>query len=130
MPVESWVDLVEEAGRSGVFYLTLRGGEALLSPAFRPVVEAAVRNRMRFSLLTNGKLLTEELAQWIAATGRCDLVQISLDGPVDVHDPVRGRGSHAAALAAIGVAQKAGLKLRISCAVHKGNRRRLPEIIE
>ena len=129
MPVESWIDLVDEAGSCGVFNLTLRGGEALLSPAFRPVVEAAVRNRMRFTLLTNGKVFTDEIARWIAATGRCDLIRISLDGPEDIHDPVRGRGSHAAALEAIEAAQRAGLPFQVTCAVHKDNWRRLPEII-
>lgn len=130
MPVEGWVALVEEAGRCGVLDLTLRGGEALLSPAFRPVVEAAVRNRMRFSLLTNGKLFTDETARWIASTGRCNMVKISLDGPENIHDPARGAGSHAAALAAIAAARAAGLPLRVTCAVHRYNWRKLPEIIE
>ena len=129
MPVDRWVDLIDDAGRCGVLQLILRGGEALLSPAFRPVVESAVRNRMRFSFLTNGKLFTEDTARWIAATGRCDMVKISLDGPEDVHDPVRGRGSHAAALRAMEIARAAGLKLKVTCAVHRFNWRRLPEIV-
>lgn len=129
MAAERWVELVDEAGRCGVLQLTLRGGEALLSPAFWPVVDAAVRNRMRFKLLTNGKLFTDDVAERIAASGRCDLVKISLDGPEEVHDRVRGRASHAGALAGIAAARKAGLPLRVTCAVHKFNWRLLPEIV-
>ena len=80
LPPERWVALIDEAGRNGVFSVTLRGGEALLSPAFDAVLSAVIRNKMRFSLLTNGKIFTPELAARFVATGRCDLVKISLDG--------------------------------------------------
>jgi len=129
LPPERWVSLIDEAGRSGVLRVTLRGGEALLSPAFDAVLSAVLRNNMRFSLLTNGKIFTPEIAARFAATGRCDRVKISLDGREDIHDRLRGRGSHAAALAAIEAARAEGLPLYVTCAVHKLNFRELPDII-
>lgn len=129
LPPERWVALIDEAGRNGVFSVTLRGGEALLSPAFDAVLSAVIRNNMRFSLLTNGKIFTPEIAARFAATGRCDLVKISLDGREATHDRLRGKGSHAAALAAIEATRAAGLPLYVTCAVHKLNFRELPDII-
>ena len=129
LPPERWVDLIDEAGKNGVLKVTLRGGEALLSPAFDAVLEAIIRNNMRFGLLTNGKIFTPEIAARFAATGRCDRVKISLDGREEVHDSLRGKGSHRAALAAIEAVRSAGLPLFVTCAVHKLNYRMLPEII-
>ena len=129
LPPERWVDLIDEAAECGVLQVTLRGGEALLSEAFFPVVEAIVRRRMRFSMLTNGILFDDATAQKIAATNRCDLVKISLDGDEATHDAMRGKGSHAKALAAIKAARDAGLPVLVTCAVHKYNCEKLPEII-
>lgn len=129
MPPQRWVALIDEAARSGVLQVTLRGGEAMLSEAFFPVVEAIARNRMRFSMLTNGILFDDAAAARIAATGRCDLVKISLDGDEATHDAMRGKGSHAKALAAIAAARRAGLPVLTTCAVHKYNCGKLPEII-
>jgi len=129
LPPERWTALIDEAGRCGVLKVTLRGGEALLSPAFDAVLAAVIRNNMRFSLLTNGKIFTPDMAARFAATGRCDRVKISLDGREDIHDRLRGKGSHAAALAAIEAARAAGLPLYVTCAVHKLNFRELPDII-
>ena len=126
---ERWVELIDEAGRCGVLGVTLRGGEALLSPAFDAVLAAVLRNRMRFSLLTNGMIFTSEIAARFAATGRCDLVKISLDGPEAFHDRLRGKGSHARAVAAIEAVRAAGLTLFVTCAVHRFNYQALPEII-
>jgi len=129
LPPERWVSLIDEAGKCGVLSVTLRGGEALLSPAFDAVLEAVIRNNMRFSLLTNGKVFTPALAARFAATGRCDRVKISLDGREEIHDRLRGKGSHAAALAAIEAVRAADLPLFVTCAVHKYNFRMLPDII-
>lgn len=129
LPPERWTALIDEAGRSGVLSVTLRGGEALLSPAFDAVLAAVLRNNMRFSLLTNGKVFTPKLAARFAATGRCDRIKISLDGREEIHDRMRGKGSHAAALAAIEAARAAGLPLYVTSAVHKFNYRMLPDII-
>ncbi|MBQ6352193.1 MAG: radical SAM protein [Lentisphaeria bacterium] len=129
LPPERWVDLIDEAGRCGVLKVVLRGGEALLSPAFDAVVAAVVRNRMRFSLLTNGMIFTDAVAARLAATGRCDRVKISLDGPEALHDRLRGNGSHARAVAAIAATKRAGLPLFVTCAVHRLNYSALPEII-
>ena len=129
LPPERWTGLIDEAGRNGVLSVTLRGGEALLSPAFDAVLAAVIRNNMRFSLLTNGKIFTPEIAARFAATGRCDRVKISLDGREFVHDRLRGAGSHRAALAAIDAVRAAKLPLFVTCAVHKLNFRELPDII-
>lgn len=99
LPTAALVALLEELGRCAVMKVILTGGEPLLRPDFLELVHAAVRNRMRFSINTNGVLLTEELARALVATRRLDHVQVSLDGAEAwVNDRNRGRGAFAGAL--------------------------------
>jgi SynChlorMet cassette radical SAM/SPASM protein ScmE len=94
LPLDEWLRFFKELGSLAVMEVTLSGGEALLRDDFKEIVQGVVQNRMRFSLLSNGSLITDELAAFLAATGRCNSVQVSLDGPnSQVHDKNCGRGS-------------------------------------
>jgi SynChlorMet cassette radical SAM/SPASM protein ScmE len=109
-------------GSLGVMDVTLTGGEALIRSDFRQLVEAVVRNRMRFQLLSNGALLTDELASFLAATGRCNIIQISLDGSsAAVHDICRGRGAFEGAVRGIRTAQRHGLPLTARLTIQHHN---------
>ncbi len=77
---------------------------------------------MRFSVLTNGSLLTPAVAERLRETGRCDEVQVSLDGScAAVHESLRGVGTFAPALAAIRYLQAAGVPVTVRVTVHPGN---------
>jgi len=98
--------LVDRSGSHGEVTLVLFGGEPLLNlPAVRAAVdeaETAARaagKRVRFSLTTNGTLVTEEVCEFLHRHRVS--VSVSLDGPPEVHDanrPTRGgSGSYRAA---------------------------------
>ena len=60
----------------------------------KDLVEGVVQNRMRFSILSNGTLITDDLASFLASTGRCNTIQISIDGSTArTHDMCRGEGN-------------------------------------
>lgn len=124
MPLTKVIDIIQEAGRAGVMQVNFSGGEALLRPDFREIVRCVVDNRMRFSLQTNGILCDRSMAGFLASTGRCDFVKISVDGRREIHDAVRGKGSHDAAMAAVGNVLDAGLPCIVTASV---NRCHLPE---
>lgn len=47
---------------------------------------------MRFAILTDGTLVADEMAAFLASTKRCNYVQVSIDGSVpESHDAMRGR---------------------------------------
>jgi len=94
LPTEAWVKFMEELSRAAVCDVTFGGGEAFIRKDLPELIDAAVKNRMRFAILSNGGLITPEVAEHIAKTGRCNYVQISIDGSCpEVHDQVRGAGS-------------------------------------
>jgi SynChlorMet cassette radical SAM/SPASM protein ScmE len=122
LPTERWLTFFAELAAGAVLSVTLQGGEPLLRDDFFTLVDAVVANRLRFSLLTNGTLLTPAVAGRLKATGRCDTVQVSLDGSTAaVHERSRGPGSFPPALAAIRNLQAAGLPATVRVTIHPGN---------
>ena len=67
----------------------------------KELIESIVHNRMRFNILSNGTLITPQVADEIAASG-ISRVSISLDGATpEKHDLIRGKGSFQAAMRGI-----------------------------
>jgi SynChlorMet cassette radical SAM/SPASM protein ScmE len=99
LATEQLLALFDELGELGVMKVILTGGEPLLRPDLLQLVGAVVKNRMRFSINSNGVLMTPDLAAALKATRRLDKVQISIDGAEDwSNDKNRGRGAFAGAL--------------------------------
>jgi MoaA/NifB/PqqE/SkfB family radical SAM enzyme len=73
----------------GVRTITLGGGEPLLHPHFSGVVVCAKENGFHVGVISNGSLMTEEIAR--AIIHNCEWIRFSVDGPKkDVHDYIRG----------------------------------------
>lgn len=122
LPTASWLSIIEELARCKIMNVCMQGGEPLLRQDFLTLVDAVVANRMRFSVLTNGSLMSAEIAGHLKATRRCNLIQISLDGSTAaVHEQLRGKGTFAKALAAIKTLQDAELPVTVRVTVHPGN---------
>jgi MoaA/NifB/PqqE/SkfB family radical SAM enzyme len=96
---------VDEAARSGAREVYFTGGEPFLHPRMLQMLAHALE-RLPATVLTNGTLITERLAEELAelaARSRYSLeIRVSLDDPDrDVNDRVRGRGTFDRALRAI-----------------------------
>jgi len=92
--LETYIRQLIEAHRVPEVQLAFQGGEPTLMglPFFRRAVELAERYRrpgmtVKYSLQTNGTLLSDEWAQFLADNGF--LVGISIDGPRELHDAYR-----------------------------------------
>jgi SynChlorMet cassette radical SAM/SPASM protein ScmE len=122
LPAEEWLRFFEECGRLGVMNLTLAGGEPFMRRDLRRLLEGVVANRMRFSLLSNGGLIDDEIAGFIKKTGRCDYVQVSVDGSrAETHDVFRGKGSFEAAVRGIRTLQRHGVPAAVRVTIHSAN---------
>ena len=122
LPAREWLKFFDELGRSAVMDVTLAGGEPFMRPDLFELIDGIVRNRMRFSILSNGTLITDEIAERLAGTGRCDYVQVSIDGScAEVHDTCRGRGSFEKAVAGIRILQSHAVPVAVRFTVHHKN---------
>jgi len=85
LPIVRILKLFEEMKEKGVLQLILTGGEALLYPNFRIVLEEAVKLRFAVSLLTNASLLNEEMIEFISSFP-IDEIRIPLYGGETYHN--------------------------------------------
>jgi [mycofactocin precursor peptide]-tyrosine decarboxylase / 3-amino-5-[(4-hydroxyphenyl)methyl]-4,4-dimethylpyrrolidin-2-one synthase len=113
--------VIDELERMQVFYVNIGGGEPTVRRDFFELVEYAVAHRVGVKFSTNGSRITPAVAARIAATDYID-VQISIDGATAaVNDAVRGEGSFAAALAAMGHLASAGTPFKLSVVLTREN---------
>jgi SynChlorMet cassette radical SAM/SPASM protein ScmE len=122
LPLEAWLRFFGELGRCAVMTVTLSGGEPFLRPDLRDVIRGIVAHRMRFSILSNGTLVDPDMAAFLAATGRCDLVQVSIDGSVGItHDAFRGEGTFMKAIRGVRILQEHQVPVSVRVTIHRKN---------
>ncbi|MBU0996170.1 MAG: SynChlorMet cassette radical SAM/SPASM protein ScmE [Proteobacteria bacterium] len=122
LPTEAWLAFFEELKQYAIMDVTLAGGEPLIRKDIKELISGIVRNKMRFSVLTNGTLLAEDMASFLYDTGRCNFVQVSIDGSSPaVHDRFRGRGSFAKAVNGIRILKKYHVPVTVRVTVHPHN---------
>jgi SynChlorMet cassette radical SAM/SPASM protein ScmE len=129
LPLEEWLTFFQELNRAGVLDVCLQGGEPFMRDDFKELVEGIVRNGMRYSILSNGTLITDEMARFLASTGRCDYVQVSIDGSAaETHDICRGAGNFDRAVKGLKLLQKHGVPATVRVTIHRGNVRDLDNV--
>jgi len=93
LPTERWLDFFDELGRLGVMTVCLTGGEVFTRPDMFELIDDVIANRMRYSLLSNGTLITETVLAKFEVDKRrqrLDSLQVSIDGSrTDIHDKSR-----------------------------------------
>jgi MoaA/NifB/PqqE/SkfB family radical SAM enzyme len=107
--------VADQAHELGIWEIVLQGGELLVNKEkLFKIIEAFGAERFRMILVTNGYLLTEELAKELAERG-LDCIGISVSGmDEEEHDRSRGvKGSHKRVFEALEHAKKAGLTVWI-----------------
>lgn len=85
---------IDEIAGLQVFYINVGGGEPLVRPDFRELMDHALDRGIGVKFSTNGWLLDDSVADWVGGNDYLD-VQISLDGAdAATNDAIRGRGSY------------------------------------
>lgn len=105
------LDVARQLAALGCFECALIGGEAYLHPAFLDVVRELKALGVRPTMTSGGRSITPALAKEMVEAGLYS-VSISIDGLEATHDLMRaGRGSFAAASAALRALAAAGARI-------------------
>ncbi len=129
LPTEEWLRFFQELKACAVFDVTLQGGEPFLREDLAEIIAGIVQNKMRFSILSNGTLITAKMAAFLAASGRCDGVQVSIDGSTPgTHDVFRGEGSFVRAVSGVRQLQRYNVPVSVRVTVHRNNVRDLERV--
>lgn len=131
LPLEAFEQAVAEARPLGLDRVKLTGGEPLLHPRIREVLEVVRRDSLGLSVETNGVLCTPDLARLMGEC-RSAFVAVSVDGAcAATHEWVRGvPGSFAKALQAVRSLVAAGVDTQIVMSVMRHNAGEIPQLVE
>ena len=131
LSTDEWLRFFDELGQCAVMDVTLQGGEPFIRKDLTSLIEGIVNNQMRFSILSNGTLVEDEIAAFIADTGRCDTVQVSVDGSCpEIHDTFRGSGSFEKAILGISTLKRHKVHVAVRVTIHRHNVNDLENIAE
>ncbi|MCX6689171.1 MAG: radical SAM protein [Methanoregula sp.] len=102
LPTERWLDFFCELGGLGVQRVCLSGGEIFIRPDIFSLIDGVIANRMRYSILSNGTLVTQDVIASLSEGNRrlrLDSIQVSIDGScADIHDLSRPHKSFSRAI--------------------------------
>lgn len=119
LPVERWIQLVEEFAENGGAKILFTGGEALVYKGCIEIMRRAHDLGLEVTLFSNGMLIPRYLDELKEVA---DVVQISVDGPSEKsHDAIRGRNSFTRAIRAIRLLLDAGVDTRVSTTIMLNN---------
>jgi len=122
LPTAEWLRFFDELGRLAVMDIALAGGEPFIRDDLPELLEGIARNRMRFALLSNGTLITDEIAAFIASTRHCKYVQVSIDGScAETHDACRGKGAWERAVRGVRILQRHRVPVAVRLTIHRHN---------
>lgn len=108
--------------------LLFSGGEPFCRPDIRELAEYAKAKCLRVTFSTNGTLIDESTADWLAELG-AGYVGISIDGTEKVHDEFRRKkGAYAASIAAIRRLVKRNVKVGLRVTMTRLNVSAIPDI--
>jgi len=113
----------------GVPFFDLSGGEPLLRKDLVVLAKRVASHGCLVSMNTNGTLLNEDRVSEIADV--FDTVVVSLDGPKEVHDKIRGvSGTYDKAIRAIRLLKANGVRAGVNSVATPWNIDILPQFIE
>jgi len=119
--IKAAIDEIEEMLRAwseayGIDFspsFNITGGEPFLHRDIFEILEELRRRHFEVYLLSNGTLIDGEKAKflsWLGVKG----VQVSIEGPEEVHEAIRGKGSFASSLKGVGHLLNAGIKVSLN----------------
>ena len=108
--------------------LNVTGGEPFLRRDLFEILGEMQSRGFGVFLLTNGTLVDEEKAARLAALD-VKGVQVSIEGPEEIHDAIRGKGSFAAARRGISCLVDAGLTVTLNATLSAMNIDQFGEMI-
>ena len=112
-------------------HINLTGGEPLCSPHFFKILDEFKKDRelYSFSILTNGTLITDEIAKKISEYNP-EYVQVSLEGGKKTNDYIRGKNVYKKVATAIKCLKKYNIFVSISFTATKINYKEFPKVVK
>jgi len=103
------LSVIAELSQLGTKIIHFTGGEPLVREDIGIILKYCEKKGILTSINSNGSLVEQRMRDLM----NLNLLGLSLDGPEEVHDYIRGEGSYREVIAAITLAKKKGINVRI-----------------
>lgn len=125
LDTETWYSIISEIGDLAVRKVTLSGGEVFTRNDLFDIIDSVIENRMRYSILSNGTLITNETVKQFNEGKRrlrLDSIQISIDGSrEEIHDLSRPPKSFERAIRGLRLLKEAGFPVTVRVTINRHN---------
>lgn len=128
---QQWLSLAQQAKDAGMLYLLLTGGEPLIHPQFRQIMEGLHQMGFIISLNSNGTMIDEETVDWLK---NCPPVRINIS-VYGASDETYARlcgnpKGFTQVCRAIELLKQAGIGVKLNCSLTPENAKDLPAVAE
>ena len=120
-------EVINQLGKLGINRLDFTGGEPLLRKDLKELILCSKQNHIHTLVTTNTVLLNEENLETLKLA---DLVQVSIDGPEEIHNEQRQADVYQKTIANIQKLKEAGCKIRLNSFIFNSNKQYVPDLIQ
>lgn len=125
LSTEEVLQFVSDFHALGTSGISFDGGEALMRKDLPEIVDHTKKLGIEVRLNSNGILIPKKLSLIKNVTK----VKVSLDGTAEYHDSMRGKGSFMKAVEGVRAAKDAGVKVELTCVLHRENLNGVPQLL-
>lgn len=120
--------LADEIGKLGVSWVAISGGEPLINSDTFSVIEKLRDHSVEVSISTNATIVNETIVRKLSKFNV--YVYVSIDGPMNIHDRIRGSGTFSKVIRFINTLKKWNVKFGTVMAVGKHNYKYVKDYLE
>ncbi|MET1159468.1 MAG: radical SAM protein [Thermoprotei archaeon] len=128
LSLEEKLKLAHELGELGLEFVGLSGGEPLIHPHLPHILGVLQKYGIDKSLVTNATIVRDDILNTLYRTDT--RVIVSIDGPREIHDAIRGKGVFDRVVANIKKIEKVLGSFSAVIAVNKLNYRVMDRVVE
>ncbi len=126
LSTEQVVMILEQLARAGTTRISFSGGEPLLLKDIGKIVDAAYNLGISPTITTSGFAMDKRVHD----LARVEVIKLSFDGPEEVHDTNRSKGSFKTVMHAIDLCKKHGIRFSLNTTISKYNVNHLPFLVD
>ena len=119
LSTEKAIELIDSLGKIGVNRLDFTGGEPLMRKDLGILIDRAKSNNINTIVTTNTLVLNDEKIEILK---KADLIQISIDGPEDVHNEQRQDNVFKKMINNVKLLKNNGCKIRLNSFIYNSNK--------
>lgn len=124
-----WKQVIRDASVAGARTIVFSGGEPLLREDIFELISYVKNNSLNACITSNGYSIDDVVASRLSQAG-VDVVNISIEGPRDIHDNLRGYGAFDKAVLALENLKKYGVETTVATIVSIWNYKYLSYVVK